>query len=212
MGFDLDSKPGSASAAVTRAHIHPAPLAHLPIPERGGNRDAASPLPGETPAQASPPQQVPQQPPEASADCPPPPPEVVPVPSTPPPSPETQHPRAASRSPPPQAEDSSHQEPEENTETEDSAVIPEHLSSVDAAPPSSLVERSEPETQTPRAEVLPPTRPPAAQLDSDMTHGSSLSVKTPEKAPVQDSTPPILQKERTPVPACTQVSAYWLNF
>lgn len=104
----------------------------------------------------------------------------------------------------------------ENSETDDSAVIPEHLSTADAPQPSSPVEQSGTDAQseggdvratTPTAEVVPPTSPPAAPVDSNTTYGSTLSVKTPEKAPVQDSNPPILQDEETPAPACTQVGA-----
>lgn len=113
-------------------------------------------------------------------------------------------------------EATSHQEPVENSETDDSAVIPEQRRTVDAPQPSSPVEQSETDTQseeegvwstTPTAELMPPTSPPAAPVNSEITYGSTLSVKTPEKAPVQDSTPPILQDEATPVPACTQVGA-----
>lgn len=101
----------------------------------------------------------------------------------------------------------------ENSETDDSAVISEHLSIVDAPQPSSLVEQSETDTQSEgedlqttksTAEVRPLTAPPATQVNSNMTYEASVSVKTPEKAPVQDSTPPILLEKKTP--ACTQVN------
>lgn len=110
----------------------------------------------------------------------------------------------------------SHQEPVENSETDGAAVIPEHLSTVDAPQPWSPVEQSDTDAQseggdvrstTPTAELTPPTSPPAAPVTSNVTYGSTLSVKTPEKAPVQDSNPPILQDEETPAAACTQVGA-----
>lgn len=167
------------------------------------------------------------QPPEASAvaDSPPPEPvsqpqqpaqlEVVPVPTTPPPSPEIQHAPAAGRSPPPQREDISQQEPVENSETEDAAVIPEPKSTVDALQPSSSVELSETDapsqgedlqTMTPTAEVRSLPSPPPTEINSNMTYGTTFSVITPSKAPVQDTTPPVLEEEKIPVPACTQVN------
>lgn len=185
---------------------------HLSIPESGGNSEAASPQPA---APASLPVQVPRQPqpPETPAvpDSPRPEPvsqpqqpaqlEVVPVPTTTPPSPEIQHAHAAGRSPPPQREDVSHQEPEENAETEGIAVIPEQLSTVDAPQPSN----SDLQTTTPTAEVRSPS-PPATEVNSGLTYGTSSSVTTPNKAPVQDTTPPVLEEEKIPVPACTQVN------
>lgn len=227
IGFDLDSNPGSSSAAVTRAHVHPVPSAsHLPIPESGANSPASVPQPAATSAppqpaaRASPPGRIPQQPPETSAvpESPPPEPvrqpqqpaqlEVAPVPKTPPPSPELQHAHAAGRSPPPQREDISHQEPVEHSEPEDMAVILEQRSTVDAPQPSSSVEQSETDapprgedlqTTTPTAEVRPAS-PPATEVNSGFT------VITPNKAPVQDTTPPVLE-ENIPVPARTQVNA-----
>lgn len=166
------------------------------------------------------------QPPEASAvaDSPPPEPvsqpqqpaqlEVVPVPTTPPPSPEIQHAPAAGRSPPPQREDISQQEPVENSETEDVAVIPEQKST-DALQPSSSVEQPETDapsqgedlqTMTPTAEVRSLPSPPPTEINSNMTYGTTFSVITPSKAPVQDTTPPVLEEEKIPVPACTQVN------
>lgn len=208
---------------------------HLSIPESGGNSEAAVPQPAERPAppqpaaQASPPVQVRRQPqpPETSAaqDSPPPEPvsqpqqpaqlKVVPLPTTPPPSPEIQHAPAAGRSPPPQREDISHQEPVENSETEDISVIPEQLSTVAAPQPSKPVEQSETDapsqgedlqTTKPVAEVRSPPSPPATEVNSNMTYGTTFFVTSPNKAPVQDTTPPVREDERIPVPACTQVN------
>lgn len=134
---------------------------------------------------------------------------VGPVPTTPPPSPEIQHAPAARRSPPPQREDISCQEPVETTETQDTAVIPGQLSTLDA---SSSVKTDAPtqggelQTTTPTAEVRPPPSPPATGVNSDTTYGTTFSVITPNKAPVQDTTPPVLEQEKIPVPACTQVN------
>lgn len=101
----------------------------------------------------------------------------------------------------------------ENCETEDRAVSSERLSKADAPQPSSLVEQSESDTQSegedlpttkPTAEVRLPTAPPATLVNPNMTYESTASVKTPEKAPVQDTTPAILQEKKPP--ACTQVN------
>lgn len=176
---------------------------HLSIPESGGNSEAASPQPAaqvprqpqppETPAVPDSPRPEPVSQPQQPAQL-----EVVSVPTT---SPEIQHAHAAGRSPPPQREDVSHQEPEENAETEGIAVIPEQLSTVDAPQPSN----SDLQTTTPTAEVRSPS-PPATEVNSGLTYGTSSSVTTPNKAPVQDTTPPVLEEEKIPVPACTQVN------
>ncbi|CAG01251.1 unnamed protein product [Tetraodon nigroviridis] len=226
-----NANPGSPSAAAVRARIHPVPSAsHLPIPERGASSEAAVPGPAETSAppqpaaRASPPTEVPRQPQpaETSAVPSPPPPEpvshppqleVAPVPTTPPASPEIQH-APAGRRPPPPREDTSHQEPVENSEPEDVAVLP------DAPQPPSCVERSERDTPAegedlrstaPTAQVPSPPSPPAAEVTSSVACGTTFSVITPNKAPVQDTTPPVLEKEKIPVPAYTQDADCWLQ-
>lgn len=101
----------------------------------------------------------------------------------------------------------------ENSESEDISVIPAQLSTVAAPQPSKPVEHSETDapsqgedlqTTRPQAEVRP--SPPATEVNSNMTYGTTFSVITPSKAPVQDTTPPVVEDKRIPVPACTQVN------
>ncbi|XP_074548155.1 uncharacterized protein LOC141806490 isoform X2 [Halichoeres trimaculatus] len=170
-----NSTPGSPPTTVVRAHVHPAPsVSHPPVPESGGNSQAAAASPAEASAppgpaaQPSPPVEIPVQPqaPQSSAapapeDVPPPEPvadppkaaqiDVAPPPSTPPPSPETPHiQRSAS---PPNTEIISHQEPEENSESDIQNICQDN------------------NVRTP-------------------TVGAPVSVTTPEKPPIQDTTPP----------------------
>lgn len=121
--------------------------------------------------------------------------------------------------PPQQREINSHQEPEENSESD----VPDQVSSengevaVDSTTAPGPVSQREADTpshqdqlQTAAAtEETPPRSPPPAQIDSD---GSSFLTLTPEKPPVQDTTPPVnvvpatvLQPEETSEPAATQV-------
>nr|XP_046268581.1 mitochondrial antiviral-signaling protein isoform X2 [Scatophagus argus] len=253
-----NSNPSSPPTTVIQAHIHPAPSAgRLSVPESAGNShagvappaDASAPL--EPAAQASAPLEIPVQPqaspssaaqvseavspPEPVAE----PPQsarikVAPAPSTPPPSPETTHIQAATTTPPPQREILSHQEPEENSESDvqdlsgDNAVIPDQLdtgngnvsiSGVNTPQPSGLVEQRETDTPahpdplqkttTSDPEVRPPRSHSPAQVNSDVM---SFRIMTPEKPPVQDTTPPVyvnptpvLQPEETSEPPATQV-------
>lgn len=167
---------------------------------------------------------MPPQPPETPAVPGSPPPEpvsqlqrsaqlhVVAVPTTPPPSPEIQPAGAAGRSPPPPREDVSHQEPVENSEPEDIQAILEQLSRGAAPQPYGSVEQSEDDTP-PKGEDLhttaapseasSPPSPPPTEVDSNLTYGTTMSVMTP----IQDTTPPDLEEEKLPAPACTQVNA-----
>ncbi|XP_029317161.1 mitochondrial antiviral-signaling protein [Cottoperca gobio] len=230
-----NSNPSSLPTTVIRAHVHPAPSAsHLSNAGRGANSQAAAeeaPVPPEPAAQASPPLETPSQPPQVPDPVSPPEPpqstesEVEPPPSTPPPSPETQ----ATTTPPPQREITSHQEPVENSESDvqevfgDDGVIPDQVSagnsevsiaSVATPQPSRPVEQFETETpsrpdplQTTTTATCSPPRP--TPIDSDVTNGSSFFTLTPEKPPVQDTTPPpvdlkpaaVLQPEETSEPA-----------
>ncbi|TDG99193.1 hypothetical protein EPR50_G00208760 [Perca flavescens] len=160
--------------------------------------------------------------------------EVIPCP-TPPPSPVTPH-NQATRTPPPQRKIRSHQEPVENSESDIQdisggiAVIPDQLiagnsevsiNSVAALQPSGPVEQSETDslsrpdpvqTTTTATEVSPPQSPSPTPINSDGTDGSSFPMMTPERPPVQDTTPPVdlkpaavLQPEQMSGPPATQV-------
>ncbi|XP_031165871.1 polycystic kidney disease protein 1-like 3 [Sander lucioperca] len=161
--------------------------------------------------------------------------EVIPSP-TPPPSPLTPH-NQATKTPPPQRKIRSHQEPVENSESDiqdisgDIAVIPDQViagnSEVSIKPvatlqPSRPVEQSETDspsrpdpiqtTTTTATEVSPPQSPSPTQINSDGTDGSSFPMMTPERPPVQDTTPPVdlkpaavLQPEQMSGPPATQV-------
>lgn len=162
--------------------------------------------------------------------------EVAPAPSTPPPSPETPYTRGASTSPPPQIEISSQQEPVEDSESDlqvipgDNEVIPNQVSggngevnSVNIPHPSDPVEQYETDTlsqpdalqTTTSTEVRPPQSASPTQINSNATTESSFHMMTPEKPPVQDTTPPgdlkpaaVLQPEETSEPPATQVNTY----
>lgn len=162
--------------------------------------------------------------------------EVAPAPSTPPPSPETPYTRGARTSPPPQIEISSHQEPVEDSDIQvspgDNEVIPEQVSagngevnSVNIPHPSHSVEQYETDTPsqpdalqtTTSTEVRPRQSASPTQINSNA--GSSFHIMTPEKPPVQDTTPPVdlkpaavLQPEETSEPPATQVNTYMCLF
>ncbi|XP_032366949.1 proline-rich protein 36 [Etheostoma spectabile] len=138
---------------------------------------------------------------------------VIPCP-TPPLSPVTPH-NQATKTPPPQRKIESHQEPVENSESDiqdisgDTAVIPdqvragtseESLISVATLQPSHPVEQCETDfpthpdpvqTTTTATEISPPQSPSPTQMNSDVTNGSSFPMMTPERPPVQDTTPPV---------------------
>ncbi|XP_042356221.1 LOW QUALITY PROTEIN: mitochondrial antiviral-signaling protein-like [Plectropomus leopardus] len=242
-----DSSPSSPPTTVVRAHVHPAPSAgHVSVPASGASGPAAAAppagasAPSEPAAPASPPLETPvspQDPQSSAARLPkatsppepvPEPPrpaqvEVTPPPSTPPPSP-------ASTTPPPQREVNSHQEPEENSESDvqdvcgDDAVIPDQTSAanqVSIAPPPSCPagpretdapSPDRPHTTTTSTEVRPPQSPSPAHINSDVTDGSSFLTLTPKRPPVQDTSPPVdvkpaavLQPEETSEPPAAQV-------
>ncbi|KAK5917138.1 hypothetical protein CgunFtcFv8_012053 [Champsocephalus gunnari] len=231
-----NSNPSSPLTTVVRAHVHLAPSAsHLSTTESGANSQAAAaaalpaeaPAPAEPLAQASPSFEIPvqpQAPPSAEAKVPevvsPPQPtqgEVEPPPSTPPP------------------ESNSHQEPVENCESDiedvsgDDAAIPDQVSAGNSevlidteAPPQPPAEELETETPsmqdpvetrtTTSTEISPPQSPSPSQMNSGVTDGSSFLTLTPERPPVQDTTPPVDMKpapvllpEETSEPPATQV-------
>ncbi|XP_044022844.1 mitochondrial antiviral-signaling protein [Siniperca chuatsi] len=172
----------------------------------------------QVPEAVSPPEPVPepQQPTQV---------EVAPPPSTPPPSPETKHTQATT-TPPLQREINSHQEPVENSESDiqdisgDNDVIPDQVSAGNGKVSINSVATPRPsrpgpdphQTTTTSTQVRPPRSPSPTQINSDVTDGSSFPMMTPEKPPVQDTTPPgdkksaaVLQPEETSEPPATQV-------
>ncbi|XP_076605675.1 mitochondrial antiviral-signaling protein [Chaetodon auriga] len=223
---------GNSQAAVAlpaEASTPPKPAAQASPPLEIPVQPQAPPSSAvQVPAAVSPPEPV-TEPPQAAQS------EVAPAPSTPPPSPETPH-NQATTTPPPHREIHSHQEPVENSESDiqsistDNGVIPDQVSarngevsiiSVATPPPSHPVKQCE--TGTPSqpdllqaasttTEVSPQHSPSPSQINSDGTNGSSFPIMTPEKPPVQDTTPPVdvrpaavQQPEKTSKPPATQV-------
>lgn len=232
--FVLDSNPGSPPATVVRAHVHPAPAASQSVPDTSGNGQSAV-APAEaatTPPETSTQQRAPQGPePESvldpSAEI-----KVPSPPSTPPPSPEIPH-AQVNDAQLPRNEIPSNQEPEENSEsdiqdfsgeTSDkvSSGREEVAANIVTTPPqhhqagdSGTDSPSHPEPlQIAGGTHGEPQRGPSpTQIISDVTDGSSFPTLTPEKHPVQDTTPPVNktaaavpQPEVTSEPPTTQVN------
>uniref|UniRef100_A0A8C9YQI8 Mitochondrial antiviral-signaling protein n=1 Tax=Sander lucioperca TaxID=283035 RepID=A0A8C9YQI8_SANLU len=199
-----NSNPSSPPTTVVRAHVHPAPSAsHMSLPEGGANSQAIVAPPAEA---SAPPQPAPQAPQSSAANVPETN-EVIPSP-TPPPSPLTPH-NQATKTPPPQRKIRSHQEPVENSESDiqdisgDIAVIPDQVIAGNS------------EVSIKPVATLQPSRPSPSptQINSDGTDGSSFPMMTPERPPVQDTTPPVdlkpaavLQPEQMSGPPATQVT------
>ena len=97
------------------------------------------------------------------------------------------------------------------------------INPVDAPQPPGPVEQCETdalprpdplqETTTTTTRVTPPQSPSATQINFDVADGSSVLTMTPEKAPVQDTAPPVdvapaaaHQPEETSEPPATQVN------
>ncbi|XP_062253496.1 mitochondrial antiviral-signaling protein [Platichthys flesus] len=111
----------------------------------------------------------------------------------------------------------SNQEPEECSESDimdisgDNVVIPDQVSvalvsSVETPPLSPCETDTDPDPlrTTAASEASPPQSP--TQANSDVTDGSSFPILTPEKHPVQDTTPPEdIKPEETSDPPITQV-------
>uniref|UniRef100_A0A8C9YMW9 Mitochondrial antiviral-signaling protein n=1 Tax=Sander lucioperca TaxID=283035 RepID=A0A8C9YMW9_SANLU len=218
---------GANSQAIVAAPPQPAaqasPSLETPVQPQAPQSSAAN-----VPETVSPSEPV-SEPPQSTQN------EVIPSP-TPPPSPLTPH-NQATKTPPPQRKIRSHQEPVENSESDiqdisgDIAVIPDQViagnSEVSIKPvatlqPSRPVEQSETDslsrpdpvqtTTTTATEVSPPQSPSPTQINSDGTDGSSFPMMTPERPPVQDTTPPVdlkpaavLQPEQMSGPPATQV-------
>ncbi|XP_036928175.1 mitochondrial antiviral-signaling protein isoform X2 [Acanthopagrus latus] len=232
-GTSQAATPAAAAAAAPPAEATAPPGAAAAPPAKAAAPPAEAAAPPEPAAQASPPLDVPVQPqaqvPEAVS---PPEPvaeppqstqiEVAPAPSTPPPSPETPHTEVTTATPPPQREINSHQEPEENSESDiqdisgDNGVTAGNgdvsISSVDAPSCPDPLPTTTTATTTTTTEVRPTRSPSPTQIDSDVTDGSDFLLRTPEKPPVQDTTPPlnmkpavVLQPEETSEPPATKV-------
>ncbi|XP_051237705.1 mitochondrial antiviral-signaling protein [Dicentrarchus labrax] len=208
--------PAEASASPEPA-AQPSPPVEIPVQPQ-------APPAAQVPEAVAPPELVAEPPQSAQI-------EAAPAPSTPPPSPET--PRTPpTATPPPQREIQSHQEPVENSESDiqdifgENGAIPDQviagdgevsISSVDTPPPPRTVEPCETDTPshpdplqtTTTTEAGPPRSPSPTQMDSDVTDGSDFPTMTPEKPPVQDTTPPVDIKPATPEetsePPVTQV-------
>lgn len=208
--------PAEASAPPEPAQASP-PL-EIPVQPQPPQGSAA-----QVPEAVSPPKPVPEPPQSAQIEV-----------ATPPPSPETLH-TQATPTPPFQSDINSHQEPVENSESDiqdvsgDDGVIPDQgsagngevsINSVATPQPSSPLEQCETDTPscpdppqtTTSTEVSPPPSPPPTQINSDVTDGSSFPTMTPERLPVQDTTPPVdlkpaevLQPEEMSEPPATQV-------
>nr|QYW22328.1 mitochondrial antiviral-signaling protein [Channa argus] len=208
------SNPNSPSTTVVSAHVHPPPCeSHPSIPKTSGNIHAivapsaeASALP--EPAAHSSSLETPVQPHDIQ-------------------SPAAQVPKAVS--PPPQREVNTHQEPEENSESDIqdiTGVTPDQVSSANSEVPVKSVvtpspcrpvEQCETDTQpvqtsTRVTEVRPSLSPSPTQTRSDVTDKSSSLTLTPEGPPVQDTTPPVekvfspvLETGGTSAPPATQV-------
>ncbi|XP_035530403.1 mitochondrial antiviral-signaling protein isoform X2 [Morone saxatilis] len=211
----VDVAPPTEASASPEPAAQPSPPVEIPVQPQ-------APPAAQVPEAVAPPELVAEPPQSAQI-------EAAPAPSTPPPSPEP--PRTPpTATPPPQREIQSHQEPVENSELDiqdisgENGVIPDQVSaedgevsinSVDTPPPSHPVEECETDSlqTTTTTEAGPPRSPSPTQIDSDVTDGSSFATLTPEKPPVQDTTPPVdikpaaavLQPEETSEPPITQV-------
>lgn len=199
--LESSGKSQATVALSAEASAPPEPVTHTtPPPETPVQPQATQSPAAPIPKAVSPPEPVPEL--TQSTQI-----EVAPLPSTPPPSPETQH-TPASTPPPPQREVNAHQEPEENSESDiqdmagDTGVILHQVStgqvnSVVTPPLSRPVVQFETDTlscseslqTTTVTEVRPPQSPSPIHTNSDVTDRSSFPTLTPEKPPVQDTTP-----------------------
>ncbi|XP_068573679.1 mitochondrial antiviral-signaling protein [Cebidichthys violaceus] len=217
--------PVPESGANSQAAVAPpAEASAPPEPAAEASPPLETPVQPQVPEAVSPPEPVPEPPQSTQV-------EVEARPSTPPASPESPNAQTGA-APSPQREVNCHQEPEENSESDiqdvsgDDGVIPDQESaengevSIDQLaalqPPQCETDtppRPDPlQTTTTSAEVRPPRSPSPTQTNSDVTDGSSVLTMTPEKPPVQDTTPPVdlkpavvLQPEETSEPPVTQV-------
>ncbi|KAM4540255.1 mitochondrial antiviral-signaling protein [Fundulus diaphanus] len=229
--------PGSTGGVVGQAAAAE-PTEPPPAPREPA---AQAPPPVQTPAQqqvpqiaavqvsgaVSPAEPVPQ-PPVLAQD------EVSLLPSTPPPSPEIQRAQVA-ETPPPQGENTPHREPEENSESDirdasgETSLVPEKMSPGKPEAAVNVVTSPQQQQVVPHSdtETLPHTDPlqtavatndapqqsaSLTPMNSDVSDGSTFLTLTPEKHPVQDTTPPVhkvaaavLQPEKSPEPSAAPI-------
>ncbi|XP_068194766.1 mitochondrial antiviral-signaling protein [Antennarius striatus] len=202
----------------------------LPPAEAPAPTDQASP-PLETTVQTQDPQSSPAPAPDPVPELP----QSAQV-ETRPPAPVTPYNEVLTTPPPQMVAVNTHQEPEENSEsvildiTGDNGGLPDEvtagnaetlISSADTLQPTGPAEQNEavspscqdllqPTAITP--ELRSPQTPSPAGTNSGVTNESSSLMVTPEKPPVQDTTPPVdvilpavLHPEETSEPAATQV-------
>ncbi|XP_054913227.1 mitochondrial antiviral-signaling protein [Poeciliopsis prolifica] len=216
---------GLAAATVVRAHVHPAPAAsQLPVSESVADVQPVpvadvqpvpvadvQPAPPEPASQASAPVHTPaqQQVPQMAFDSPPEPISEPPaqdefprLPSTPPPSPEIQHAVEGNHAP--------YQEPEENSESDiqdpsgDTGAGRKEAVVVPNSPQQQQHQDPVPQSGADHLQTAAATKPSlsSTSFSSDVSDRSSVVTLTPEKHPVQDTTPPALK-----VPLQPQMSA-----
>ncbi|XP_007569591.1 mitochondrial antiviral-signaling protein [Poecilia formosa] len=205
---------GSAAATVVTAHVHPTPAAsQLPVSESVADVQPAPPEPASqapAPVHAAAQNLLPDKQnlvPQMAADSlpepisePPAQDELPRLPSTPPPSPEIQHATEGKHAP--------HQEPEENLESDiqdpsgdTSAGRKEAGAAVVVAAAVAMVTSSQdqqqqqhpvPQSGADHLQTAAATKPSPSltSVSSDVSDGSSVLTLTPEKHPVQDTTPP----------------------
>lgn len=172
------------------------------------------------PKVVSPPEPVPEPPKSTQI-------EVAHPPSTPPASPKTTHIRVTSK----ERGINFRKEPEENSESDiQNIAAGAQVGSGDGAitvnrettpPPPHPTEHHEADPLRSRItkKNKEPESPPEAQINSDVTDGPSFYTRTPEKPPVQDSTPPlnknpdaVSQPEEISGPPSTQVNTKIWSF
>ncbi|CAI5696973.1 unnamed protein product [Oreochromis niloticus] len=182
----------SAPPAPPEPAIQAPPSPKIPTPPQTP-QSAADP----GPKVVSPPEPVPEPPKSTQI-------EVAHPPSTPPASPKTTHIQVTST----EGDINFRKEPEENSESDIQNIAADagaHMGSGDGAisvnrettpPPPHPVEQHEadPLKSTTTKKNKEPENPPEAQINSDVTDGPSFYTRTPEKPPVQDSTPRLNKK------------------
>ncbi|XP_054652076.1 mitochondrial antiviral-signaling protein isoform X2 [Dunckerocampus dactyliophorus] len=185
-----DSNPSSPPPAVVKAHVHSAPSSpHISAPEPGRHSQdaAAPPSPPQSTPNATPPPVVRAQT-EASTMSPPPePPRATETPPVVPPfSPDRARPQESAE---PERPDHNLQQPEEYSESDFQGILcadPDGVSAGEVsvgcvAPPQPAETAEQCDTDS------PPGRPFASDVPSEPSH----TTLTPERLPVQDTTPPM---------------------
>uniref|UniRef100_A0A3P9HBF9 Mitochondrial antiviral-signaling protein n=1 Tax=Oryzias latipes TaxID=8090 RepID=A0A3P9HBF9_ORYLA len=174
----------SPPTTVVRAHVHPVPAASPPaLPDGGASHHAAvAPPPGVPPVPAEPAIQCPSplqntaepHPPEAHLSTP----TVLPPTVTPPPSPETPHALQAAAVP----QEDMQRVPEENSESLDEVGDDANPQNKEGATPQPPGSRNDDPTMSPTT----------TRVQLGARQGSCVPPVTPEKSPVQDSSPPAI--------------------